>query len=67
MASNLNYRSNNKKVGSFPDEQNDHFPKISEKSKKGPFSPEFNLQNGRGIRNCSRVLILTFESSLAKP
>lgn len=49
MASNLNYRSNNKKVGSFPDEQNDHFPKISEKSKKRPFSPEFNLENGRVV------------------
>lgn len=31
----------------FSKRENDHFPEISEKSKKRPFSPEFSLENGR--------------------
>ena len=44
----------NKEVGvtrdrQFVKQENDHFPEISEKSKKQPFSPEFNLENGRVV------------------
>ena len=29
--------------------ENDHFPEISGNRKKRPFSPEFNLKNGRVV------------------
>ena len=33
----------------FAKRGNDHFPEFSEKLKKRPFSPEFNLENGRVV------------------
>ena len=51
---NMLLASRNRKVRvtrgrQFAKRENDHFPEISEKSKKRPFSPEFNLENGRVV------------------